>query len=318
MIWKWIHSHTPIWAVRNFILVSSLLLLGLAAQTPCKAFATETEKNLVRQPVTQDELKGPVKSIVSLYGAFNEILLALEAGNLIAARTDSDSDIPELAKLPSIGTHMRPNAELIIAARPQAVLGLKGRHDSMASLQALSSAGIPVILLELDNFEQLFEATRLLGKLSGKEERAKTLIESWQARLETLRKSWEQGPKAQIFYEARYPNLLAAGAKGITNAIIEAAGGENVIKIPRRLVRINDEWLLEKDPDIYLIQQGPMNPTPTPLYERASLRTLKAARDAIIVDEKQFSRPGPRSIEAAEMLAKKIRDFYPGRERGAK
>lgn len=252
--------------------------------------------------------QAPATSIISLYGAFNEILLALGAKNLIAARTDSDVDLPEIARLPSIGTHMRPDPERIAAASPGLVLGLKGRHDSIEALNILRELGIPVIFLEMNDFPQLFEATRLLGKISGHEREATQLVEDWQARLDKLKESQPGGEKPKLFYEARYPNLLAAGANGIINAIIEAAGGENIVKVPRKLARISEEWLLSASPDLYIIQEGPMNPAPQPLEERANFRPL-AGRTVIKVKEREFARPGPQSILAAEKLAQVIRQF---------
>lgn len=254
------------------------------------------------------EFSSPPTSIISLYGAFNEILIELGAKDAIAARTDSDENISQLSHLPSIGTHMRPDPERIIAAQPQLILGLKGRHDNLQSLQILQELKIPILFLEMDNFPQLFAATRLLGKLSGHEKEAQKLVDSWQARLKKLQEETWQDKKTQIFYEARYPNLLAAGEKGIVNAIIEAAGGENIVKLPKKLARISEEWLLAANPDVYIIQEGPMNPAPQPLTERENFKPL-AGKKILRVNEREFSRPGPNSILAAEKLARELKNL---------
>jgi iron complex transport system substrate-binding protein len=48
-----------------------------------------------------------------------------------------------------------------------------------------------------------------------------------------------------------------------------------------------------------------MNPNPVPVSQRSHFRTLQAVRSGAIleVDEHLFSRPGPRTVDAVEMLA---------------
>ena len=106
--------------------------------------------------------------------------------------------------------------------------------------------------------------------------------------------------------------MLAWGKSGIVNEIIEAAGGVNVIEQPKKLVRISEEILFQKEPDVYIIQQGPMNPIPQALEERPAFKNLHSAQKVLIVDERKFARPGPNSVESAEIL----HDFlFPTQER---
>ncbi len=78
------------------------------------------------------------------------------------------------------------------------------------------------------------------------------------------------------------------------------------MKTDRKLERLSEEALLQHDPQVYLIQQGPMNKTPVPLLARPHFRTLQAVRHNrwYIVDEARFSRPGPRAVSAVEELAR--------------
>ena len=110
----------------------------------------------------------------------------------------------------------------------------------------------------------------------------------------------------RVFYEVRYPNLLAAGRASIVDEIIRHAGGRNVLDAPQKLVRCNEEMLVALDPEAYILQQGPMNPAPQAPAERPHYRGLSAVRSGrvLLVDEHLFARPGPRSVEAAERLAR--------------
>lgn len=112
-------------------------------------------------------------------------------------------------------------------------------------------------------------------------------------------------PRPRVFFEARYPTLLAAGERSMVSEIIVRAGGENCVKAPDKLVRLGEEEPLRLAPDIYLIQHGPMNPQPVPMDQRPLFRTLACvgAGEVHAVDQKIFSRPGPRNIEAVRQLA---------------
>ena len=131
-------------------------------------------------------LERPAQRVIALYGAFNEILLALDARETLVARTAADASIPGLQDLPAVGTHMRPNAELVAARQPDVVLQLAGRQEVLTQTEALEAVGIPVLVYEMQSFEQLFAVTRALGRLTGREARAEALVADWQRRLAGL------------------------------------------------------------------------------------------------------------------------------------
>ena len=282
-----------------------VLLLMPFSHFPARAASVE---------VTDDtghtlRLEKPAQRIIPLYGAFGEILLALGCGDRMVARTDADAGVPELAQLPAVGTHMRPNAELVTAQKPDLVLQMSGRGEALLQTEALRKLGVPVLCFEVNSFAQLFRVMEDLGRLCGREAEAAALVADWKARLEALAAENAGERPWRMFYEVRYPNLLAAGQGGIVSEIMKAAGGENVVGEKRKLARLNEEAVILADPDVYLVQRGPMNPAPEPLAGRPHFRGLRAVREGrtLEVDEAFFSRPGPRSIEAAEGLARWLR-----------
>lgn len=280
-----------------------LLLLGM---TPLAAGRAEAVSPIVMTDDTGAavRLNKPATRIIALYGAFSELLLALDARELLAARTVADAQLPELGHLPAVGTHMRPNAELIVALKPDLVLQLAGRREVLLQTETLRGLGLTVLTFEMDSFEKMFAVLEKLGRLTGRERQAAALLRDWRARLAALRARNAGRKPLRVFYEARYPNLLAAGQASIVNEIIIAAGGENVVSDDKKLARFNEEALIHADPDAYLIQKGPMNPDPQPLTRRAHYRDLRAARAGrvLVVDEDRFARPGPRAVQAAEDL----------------
>ncbi|MBS5807429.1 MAG: ABC transporter substrate-binding protein [Desulfovibrio sp.] len=291
------------------------LWLGLCLCLFCCSVLPARALELVDSRGVTVRLERPAQRIIALYGAFNEILLALDAREALVARTAADAAIPGLQDLPAVGTHMRPNAELVAARQPDVVLQLAGRQEVLTQTEALEAVGIPVLVYEMQSFEQLFAVTRALGRLTGRETRAEALVADWQRRLAVLAQRYAGQPPVRVFYEVRYPNLLAAGRASIVDEIIRHAGGRNVLDAPQKLVRCNEEMLVALDPEAYILQQGPMNPAPQAPAERPHYRGLSAVRSGrvLLVDEHLFARPGPRSVEAAERLAR----WLHGEEQGS-
>ncbi len=251
-------------------------------------------------------LEAPARRVVALYGAFNEILVEMGLGGRIVARTKADGDLPAVADLPSIGTHMRPNEEMIVGLGPDLVLQMSGRKEASQAVEALRARGVAVAEFAPGGFAELFAAVRAIGALTGEPAAAAALTERMRARLDAVAQRLRAATdRPRVFFEIRAQSLLAAGPGGIVDEVIGLAGGENAVRDGRRIVRLGEEAVYGLDPDVYVVQRGPMNPDPAPpagrpLYSR--LRAVLRGR-VLTVDEQLFSRPGPRSVLAVEQLA---------------
>lgn len=250
-------------------------------------------------------LPGPARRIIPLYGAFGEMLAGMGMEHTIVARTEADAAVPALAHLPSVGTHMRPNPESAAALRPDLILLLKGRREADQQAETLRGFGFQVASFEMDSFEDLFGVLRALGLITGVPDRAAALEARLRARLQTVAARVAGRARPSVFFEVRWPNLLGAGQSSIVSEIIGRAGGRNAVETNVRLARLNEEELLRLNPDVYLMQRGPMNSTALPPDRRAHFAVLAAVRAGrvLVVEERIFSRPGPGSVLAVELLA---------------
>jgi len=250
-------------------------------------------------------LQAPAKRIVALYGSFNEIFYAMDLGDRLVARTAADHYPEQITALPSIGTHMRPNPELIVALKPDLVLQMAGRSQAATALEPLKARGIPCAMFRVTSFEQMFSMVRRLGVLTGESGAADALVNSMNARLDRVSAGYSGADASQVFFEVRYPNLLAAGQGSIVNDIIRHAGGINCVSNHKKIVRMGEEELMRLNPQNYVYQIGRMNPSPVRPDERSHFKLIDAVRNNRIlkVDESVFSRPGPRNVEAVEILA---------------
>ncbi len=291
----------------QYVRIGSILpLFFLLLGTPVAQGASISLTDDTGRAIT---LPAPARKIIALYGGFNEILAAMGLENRLIARTNADTEPPSIRTLPAVGTHMRPNPELIAGLGPDCILQLGGRTQAMETGLALERLGLPVIFFQPSNFTELFDVIRRIGTITGEPDRADQLIATMRGRLQAVAQAVQAEKDHHIpsvFFEVRYPNLLGAGATSIVTDIIRHAGGNNVLQSDTKFVRLNEEELLRLNPEIYVVQRGPMNPESPLPAERPHFRTLRAVTDGnvLVVDEHIFSRPGPRATEAVEQLAR--------------
>ena len=289
-----------------------MLLAFLASGTTANAALPEQPVSQTTPVQITDDLGRTVTlpthatRIIALYGAFNEILAQLGLEDAIIARTKADTIPTSILTKPSIGTHMRPNPELVAGLNPDLVLQMGGRKKALDSVRMLETIGIPVAFFSVTTFDELFSVIKRLGILTGTSPQATALCASMQQRLTNVQKRLANiDHKPSVFFEVRYPNLLGAGNASIVHDIITRAGGTNIMDASVKLVRINEEEVIKRNPEVYLIQKGAMNPAPQPMQERPHFRTINAVQKGRvhIIDESSYSRPGPRAVTAVEELA---------------
>ena len=290
---------------QSSILFCLTFLCVTALASPGKANSVRITDDLGRTVV----LDKPAARVVPLYGAFTEMLYAIGAGPQVFARTQADQFPPQILDLPSVGTHMRPNIEMILGLKPDLVLQSATRNEEAADLERLQSSGIPIVVFAPRTFQEIFSTMERMGILTGREEEARDAVEGLRGRLGTLRNRLGEGTKPlKVFFEVRADPLSAAGQGSIVQEILTAAGAENVLASPKAIVQYSFENLLLDDPDVYIVQHGPMNRNPQEPAKRVHYSQLRAVSSGrvIFVDEFIFSRPGPRCVDAAEELASKL------------
>ena len=249
-------------------------------------------------------LPAPARRVIPLYAGLSEILKAMGQEDRVVGKTAADSSLSE--NLPVVGTHMRPNAEVITALGPDLTIILEGREEAALAAQQLRRLGLVVARFRIASLEDMFACARKLGVLTGEEGAAERFIAEQEKRLSAVAQAVSRLPrKPSVFFEVRYPNLLGAGGGNLVSDIIRRAGGRNCLEsYPEKMVRLGEETLVLLNPDIYILQVGPMNKNPLPPEKRAIFSSLSAVRtgNTLVVDEENFSRPGPRSVTAVETL----------------
>ena len=225
--------------------------------------------------------------IVVLYAAASPVLKALGVEEEVVGVTRKDHTFPHAVK---VGSHLRPNIELIKALKPDLIIAGSRRAFPEALRQKVQAR---VFYYDPRTLAEILKTIEDLGQILAREKEAQALVAQLEKKLAQVEAI---SCRPRVVYEIMERPLKVAGQKNIVTDIIRVAGGVNPVKVAKKHVLISPEEILLLKPDLYLYQVGPMNKNPTPPKKRAYFKGLRA--QTIKVNEFEFARPGLNAFEA--------------------
>lgn len=239
-----------------------------------------SEVDLTAFPVTiencgkETTYEAPPERVVALDQNVTEMLLALGLEDRIAgfSREHFSKDetvLPEYAATYDqleLLAEKGPSKEVILSVDPDFVFAaFAGSFSEEKGLarDTLEADGISTYVLDdqcddLDEpvtLDQLYGNFENLGRIFGVEDRADALVESMEATVEAVSDSIEGEEPVSVFvYDSGEDAPFTVGGKGMANAIIEAAGGENIfVDVDDQFADGTWEEVLARDPDVIVI-----------------------------------------------------------------
>lgn len=244
-------------------------------------------------------LAGPFQRIVSLWPAHTANLVELGLDREILA-VAADDPLP--GKRPRIACDGDPAR--VIALKPDLVLiRPQISRDCPALVRALEQRNIRVLSLQPAKASQLFAYWEALGKLTGREREARTMIETFSRKLATITADVRQIPKEKrkrVYFEAAHRPLHTFAPASLAMFVLESAGGVNVAADAERvretpLAAYGRERLLAKADqiDLYLAQSGRTNPVSVDdILREPGFKAIPAVRkrQIFLVDEELIAQ----------------------------
>src|SRR5438477_6105656 len=133
--------------------------------------------------------------IVSTSPSITETLFALGLGDRVVGVSDFCRFPAEVAKLPKVGTFLKPDAERIAALRPDLVVV----HAVSSDLdRRLATLKVPFIVVDRGRTKSVFETIRRIGAATGVPERAETLVRDLETRLDNVRRIATAQPRRRL------------------------------------------------------------------------------------------------------------------------
>lgn len=272
-----------------------------------------TETDAIGSTVT---LHGTPERIVSLIPSHTELLFAVGAGSSVVGVTTYCDYPPEARQIEKIGDVAAMSLEKIVALDPDLVLASRGNAKELVySLKALD---VPVFVLDPQSIEEVLDAISTVGKLTGREEAARELLDGYRQRLDKVAErisGLSEGERPRIFVGSPFRDEnWTPGPETFTSAVIHRAGGRNVADdlAPGTWAVYNLENIVSKDPQVLLSTLGEgqdAKEVRARFLERAKSlngwRNLDAVRNerVVLIPENWLLRPAPRLFLAIETLA---------------
>ncbi len=262
-------------------------------------FTTSCKKELIN---TQNINNRPAKRIISLYSAHSENLFALGLDDEIIGvyKFDNITEAKNKKKY-----DYRDDPERIIEASPDLVLIRPFIERGYPNfIKTLKDLNIRVVSLYPDTIEDFDDYIMTLGKLTGKEKKAKKMLKNFNNELQQIKhKTQVQNPKVKVYFESTANNYRTVSQGSLPDCAIKIAGGLNIaedampIKKGSSIAFYGEEKILEKADfiDIYIAQKGKMNPVVSidNILKRSGFNVIKAVKEknVYIIDEDIISRP---------------------------
>ncbi len=295
--------------MRRLTLLSLILLLlaptGLSA-AQAEGFARINATCVRDQAGRRLEVDKPYSRIISLYGAHTEVLYALGAGSRVTGVSGENPYPPRAGEKPAFSYH--DGVERFLAADPDLILIRPMIERGYGRLVSrLRDAGIAVISLQPRKPGEMTEYWRILGVLTGRQERAEEMIRIFRDKRDKLAGLARRAErKKTVYFEAIHSEMKTFAPQSIAMHVLRTAGGINAAKGARpvrgsNIAAYGKERILARGEEIevYLAQKGPMNqPTREMIENEPGFSLIRAVRrgEIHIVDERIVSRPGPRLL----------------------
>lgn len=233
--------------------------------------------------------------VVILAPAVGDLFIQLHQQNKVVGVTRNNDDFKHALK---IGSHIKPNIELIKSLNPDLIIIGSSRFFS-AEMGAI--LGSDIITYNPVTLDGVLEQIKILGEVLNCDDKATDLVKQL---VQVRQQIVHSNNRPSVIYEITELPLTIAGKGNIVNDIIHVAGGELKAPSERKLIKFNVESVLASQPDYYLYQVGPMNPNPRSPKSRHLYQLLPSK--FIQVDQLRYSRANSQSFYIARELSQQF------------
>jgi len=276
-----------------------LAALLLALALPARAVEIKDDLGQLTQ------IPAPPQRIVSLLPSLTETVCELGACARLVG-VDRYSNFPaQVNALPKVGGMEDTNVELIASLKPDVVLVAVSSRVS----ERLRALGIKVIALEPRSYKDVQRVLGIIGQVLAVNDAQRVWrhIEAGVAAAASSVPASARG--VRVYYEVA-SGIWAAGESSFMGETLTKLGAGNII--PAALgpfPKINPEFVVKANPALIMIgQRGSEGLTQRPGWDR--IDAIRRGRICIFKPEEGdiLARPGPRMAEAAQIMAKCLRE----------
>ncbi|SEC46875.1 cobalamin-binding protein [Pseudomonas anguilliseptica] len=193
-----------------------------------------------------------VERVVTLAPSLTEIMLELDAGELLVGLLDGGERPAAAAQLPSVGRYGQLELESLLKLQPDLVL-LWPDSISSAQRQQLQRMGIPLLIVEPRKLVDLAENFIEIGMRVGRAERGRQLHQQFNSGLAALRQRYQRKQPLRLFYQVWNTPLYTIGGQQIISDALRICGAENIFaELTLPAPQVSVEAVLQRNPEVIL------------------------------------------------------------------
>jgi iron complex transport system substrate-binding protein len=242
---------------------------------------------------------------------------------LDAKMRDGIAELPELAaRYPSKEVLIGADADFYFAGWNYGMkVGGEVSPDTLApfgiNVYELTESCIHIGPKEPASMNDMYSDLLNLGAIFGVADRAETLVDAYKSDLAAHRETLSKlaSPPRVFVYDSGEDAPFTSGRYGMPNALIEAAGGRNIMDdFDKSWGTVGWEEVVERNPEIIVIvNYGDVTAEEKRQFMRANpaFSDLDAVKNSrFVVLEYVAATPGPRNIDAIKALATAFRSSH--------
>jgi cobalamin transport system substrate-binding protein len=251
-----------------------------------------------------------VTRFISLAPSLTEIVFAIGAGEGLVGRTSYCTYPAEAQKVEAVGDTLKPSIERIIALRPQIVF-VSTASQLEAFTSELQAHHIAVYVTDSHDLEGVFHSIERMADVLGKRPQADELLKQLRARVRSVAERVKSQPPVRVFYQVSDEPLYTIGRDAFITDLIKRAGGVSVTAdVPGAWPKYSAESALAANPEAIILPTGGSMGDANSTVASALKRSPAVANGRVYkINDDHLSRPGPRSVDGLEDLA---RALHPG------
>ncbi|MGQ7956193.1 cobalamin-binding protein [Pseudomonas sp. SP16.1] len=240
--------------------------------------------------------------VISLAPSLSEIMLDLQAGDLLVGVLEGDERPAALAHLPTVGRYGQLEFESLLQLSPDLILTAPGSVPPAQQAQ-LQHFGIPLLLIEPSRLEQLAEAYLGIAERIGRPERGQRLAAAFRAELAVLRQRYRRERPIAVFYQIWHQPLYTIGGEQLIGDALAVCGARNLFAdLPQPAPQVGIESVLARDPEVIL---GGSNAELTLWQAWPQLQAVRRGQ-VWAVPDKGLERPSWQMLGAIERLCQRL------------
>lgn len=258
-------------------------------------------------------IKEEPKRIVSVIPSNTEIAFALGLGDKMVGVSDYDTYPKETKNIEKIGD-LNINTEKVVAVKPDLVLAHASGMGSKGAIEQLKKMGLTVLVVnDATNFNQVYSSIKMVGKATGSNEAAATIVADMQSKVKDLKekaKAVTAKERKKVFIEVSpLPEIYSSGKNTFMDEMLQIINADNVAGDLNGWVKMNEESIIAANPDVIITTHGyRTKDANSQVLKRSGWENVTAIKNKQVfsVNSDLVDHPGPRLVEGVEELGKAI------------